>query len=212
MAHLLSRVNTVDGRRYGEHPAVLGWELLNEPRGRGLDAEGAAMRAWVYEVAAVVKRHAPGHLVGTGEEGFESEGTSFQRNTASPSIDFASVHFYPEDYGVRREDTARAGADWFSRHAAVARALGKPLFVGEFALRNSGSFSLEERRALYRGWWRCAWNTGVAASAPWMFANDARPDTWDDFTFYFRDGSVPAHPGNRYADLIIEAAAHAGTR
>ena len=32
---LLSRVSTVDGLRYGDHPAVLGWELINEPRGRG---------------------------------------------------------------------------------------------------------------------------------------------------------------------------------
>ncbi|MET0403584.1 MAG: cellulase family glycosylhydrolase [Cystobacter sp.] len=212
VAHLLSRVNTLDGRRYGEHPAVLGWELLNEPRGQGLDAEGATMRAWVDEVAAVVKRHAPGHLVGTGEEGFESEGSSFRRNTASPSIDFASVHFYPEDYGVPREDIAWVGARWFSTRAAVARELGKPLFIGEFGLHNTGGFSLEERRALYRGWLRCAWTTGVAASAPWMLANDSRPDAWDDFTFYFRDGSEPSHPDNRYADLVIEAAARAGTR
>lgn len=233
ITHLLSRVNTVDGLRYGEHPAVLGWELLNEPRGRGLDAEGVAMRAWVDEVAAVVKRLAPGHLVGTGEEGFDTSagqgydaafwreaaapwlfapGSSFRLNTASPFIDFASAHFYPEHYGVKRDATARAGARWISEHAAVARELGKPLFVGEFALRNAGGFSLEERRALYRGWWSCAWRTGVGASAPWMFAYDARPDAWDGFTFYWRDGTAPSAPVNRYADLVVEAAARAGSR
>ncbi|ATB30841.1 cellulase family glycosylhydrolase [Melittangium boletus] len=232
LGRLLSRVNTVDGLRYGEHPAVLAWELLNEPRGRGLDADGTAMRAWVDEVAAEVKRHAPGHLVGTGEEGFDTSlegydapfwrasaptslfqgGSSFRRNTASPFIDFASVHFYPEAYGVAREALPRAGAHWFSEHAALARELGKPLFAGEFGLRNREGLLLEERRAVYRGWWRCAWRTGVGASAPWMFANDARPDSWDDFTFYYRDGSMPADPGNRYADLVIEAAALAGTR
>ncbi|WP_434386663.1 cellulase family glycosylhydrolase [Melittangium boletus] len=232
IGRLLSRVNTVDGLRYGEHPAVLAWELLNEPRGRGLDAEGRAMRAWVDTVAAEVKRHAPGHLVGTGEEGFDTSpegydaafwrdaapgslfqgGSSFRRNTASPFIDFASLHFYPEAYGVRREATARAGARWFAEHAALARESGKPLFVGEFALRNREGFALEERRALYRGWWRCAWRSGVAASAPWMFAYDARPDSWDDYTFYFRDGSAPSDAANRYADLVIEAAALAGSR
>ena len=232
VARLLSRVNTVDGLRYGEHPAVLAWELLNEPRGRGLDAEGRQLRAWVDEVGAVVKRHAPGHLVGTGEEGFDTSaagydeafwreavspplfgpGASFRLNTASPVIDFASVHFYPEAYGVAREATARAGARWFSEHAALARDLGKPLFIGEFALRNRGGFTLDERRALYRGWFRCAWRTGVGASAPWMFAPDARPDDWHDYTFYYRDGTAPAHPGNRYADLVLEAAALAGQR
>ncbi len=232
VARLLSRENTLDGLRYGEHPAVLAWELLNEPRGKGLDPEGAAMRAWVDEVAAVVKRYAPGHLVGTGEEGFDTSlagydelfwrgaatspffagGSSFRRNTASPFIDFASVHFYPELYGVKQDDTARAGAHWFFEHAAIARDMGKPLFIGEFALRNHEGFSLDERRAMYRGWFRCASRVGAGASGPWMFANDARPDEWDEFTFYYRDGTVPADPRNRYADLVVEAAALSGTR
>ncbi|WP_375770513.1 cellulase family glycosylhydrolase [Archangium gephyra] len=232
VAHLLSRQNTFDGLRYGEHPAVLAWELLNEPRGKGLDSDGVAMRAWVDEVAAVVKQYAPGHLVGTGEEGFDTSlagydelfwrgaapsplfegGSSFRRNTASPFIDFGSVHFYPELYGVKQDETARAGAHWFFEHAALARDVGKSLFIGEFALRNQEGYSLDERRAMYRGWFRCAWRTGAGASGPWMFANDARPDEWDEFTFYYRDGTVPADPRNRYADLVVEAAALSGTR
>ena len=232
VTHLLSRVNTVDGIRYGEHPAVLGWELLNEPRGVGLDRQGVAMRAWVDEVAAVVKAQAPGHLVGTGEEGLdvsregydggfwrEASGAwlfeasaSFRRNTASPFIDFGSAHFYPELWGLPSEATAEAGVHWISEHTALARELGKPMFLGEFGLRNLGEFPLEERRAIYRGWLRCAWRAGTGGIAPWMFSYDARPDTWDDFTFYFRDGTLPDNPSNRYADLVIEAAGRAGTR
>lgn len=227
---LLSRVNALDGIRYGEHPAVLGWELLNEPRGVGLDRRGEAMRAWVDELSGVVKALAPGHLVGTGEEGFDTStdgydgsfwrsasgaslfeaSASFQRNTASLLIGFGSAHFYPEAWGVQREAMARAGAHWISEHAELAGQLGKPLFLGEFGLRNEGGFSLEERRALYRGWMRCAWRAGVGGIAPWMFAYDARPDAWDDYTFYFRDGTAPEDPRNRYADLVIEAAARAG--
>ena len=45
-----------------------------------------------------------------------------------------------------------------------------------------------------------------------MFANDARPDAWDEFTFYYRDGTVPADPRNRYADLVVEAAALTSSR
>jgi len=230
--HTLSRVNTVDGIRYGEHPAVLGWELLNEPRGTGLDRQGLAMRAWVDEVAAVVKAQAPGHLVGTGEEGFDAsrqgydEGfwgavpadwlfeasASFRRNTASPFIDFGSAHFYPELWGIPREATAEAGARWISEHTALASELGKPLFLGEFGLRNLDGFPLQERRAIYRGWLRCAWSAGTGAIAPWMFSYDTRPDAWDEFTFFFRDGTAPEDPRNRYADLVIEAAGRAGTR
>ncbi len=229
---LLSRVNTFDGIRYGDHPAVLSWEVLNEPRGIGLDRGGEAMRAWVDEIAAVVKAQAPGHLVGTGEEGFDTSlqgydaafwrrrtpaslfeaSTSYRGNTASPSIDFGSAHFYPEDWGIPSELTAQSGAHWISERAAIARELGKPFFLGEFGLRNQGGFTLDERRAMYRGWMLCAWRVGVGGLTPWMFATDNRPDEWDAFTFYYRDGTRPEDPRNRYADLFIEAAGRAGKR
>ncbi len=222
---LLSRVDTVDGIRYGEHPAVLAWELLNEPRGSGLDAEGRQMRAWIDELAGLVKRLAPGHLVGTGEEGFdlsaegygpiaelgwrqvlEAPGSSFRLNLASPSIDFGSVHLYPEAWRISASQSITFGSAWIDGHAKVARELGKPLFVGEFGLPNDGVLALAERRAAYRAWFGCARRTGAAGVAPWLFAYDARPDTWDRHTFYFRDGTSPEDPVNRYADLVIEAA------
>ncbi|WP_241758202.1 glycoside hydrolase 5 family protein [Myxococcus landrumensis] len=226
VARTLERVNTEDGIRYGDHPGVLAWELLNEPRGRGLDAQGAQLRAWIDDVAREVKTRAPGHLVGTGEEGFEpspdgydaaywsrvgtsmlrTPGSSFTRNTASPYIDFASVHFYPESWGLDGAGTAEAGARWIREHAAIASALGKPLFVGELGLKNEGALDLSQRRALYRGWLECMRVSGVGAGSLWMFANDARPDAWDAHTFYFRDGTRPEDPINRYADLVMEAA------
>jgi mannan endo-1,4-beta-mannosidase len=133
-------------------------------------------------------------------------GSSFTRNTASPYIDFASVHFYPESWGLDVAGTAEAGARWIREHAAIAHGLGKPLLVGELGLRNAGDLDLSQRRALYRGWLECMRGVGVGGGALWMFANDARPDAWDDHTFYFRDGTSPDDPVNRYADLVIEAA------
>jgi mannan endo-1,4-beta-mannosidase len=202
VTNVLNRVNTVDGIRYGDHPAVLAWEILNEPRGTGLDQTGAALRAWIDELGATVKALSPAKLVSTGEEGFEGDGTSFALNAASPSVGLLSIHWYPEDWGYLPEDTASAGARWISSHAAVAAAAGKPLMIGEFGLRNAEGFTLEQRRAMYRGWFKCAWASGVAAAGPWMFAYDARPDEWDGYTWYFRDGTAPDDPVNRYADIF----------
>ncbi|HEY3358582.1 MAG TPA: cellulase family glycosylhydrolase [Polyangia bacterium] len=226
LGRLLDHVNAFDGVRTGDHPAVLVWEVLNEPRGAGLDGAGAEMAAWIAATAARVKALAPRALVGTGEEGFETSrdgtdaafwedaapgwlfdaGTSFRRNTAAPAIDVASVHLYPESWGFATPDAAAAGARWIAEHAAAARTLGKPLLVGEFGLRNAGDLDLAARRAIYRGWFRCARTSGALGAAPWMFANDARPDAWDAYTFYCRDGTAPADPVNRYADVVSEAA------
>jgi mannan endo-1,4-beta-mannosidase len=224
VARLLDRVNTVDGQRTGDHPAVLVWELLNEPRSRGLDDGGVALRAWVDEVGAWIKARTSRPL-GTGEEGFDwsPEGYDaafwdevapallrraghFRALLASPAVDVASIHFFPEAWGVPPGRTAAVGARWLSEHAAVARQLGKPLLLGELGLRNDGVFTLEERRAMIRGWLRCARDSGLGGAALWMFANDARPDAWDRHTFYFRDGTTPDDPRNRYADIVAGAA------
>lgn len=223
--NLLNRVNTVDGHRYGEHPAVLAWELLNEPRGRNLSRGGEDLRRWIDQLGALVKSQAPGHLVGTGEEGFELPsdsiapfwqsaapawlfwpGSSFALNTASAPVDFGTIHFFPESWGFERDQMAEAGARWISEHAAAARQVGKPLVLEEFGLHNVDGFTLAERRAMYRGWLRCARKVGAAVAGPWVFAYDARPDGWDLHTFYFKDGTQPGDPENRYADLLVEAA------
>ncbi len=223
---LLSRVNTIDGIRYGAHPAVLAWELLNEPRGTGLDAEGKHLRAWVDEMAQHAKSYT-GAWVGVGEEGFDtslrgysdfwrSQGaawlfrqrSSFTSNTASPYIDYGSVHWYPEAWGFSKSRISEAGSRWFCEHKLLAERLGKPLVVGEFGLRNfGGMFNLDERRDIYRTWLKDAQQMRLAVAAPWLFVPDGRPDAWDAYSFYYRDGSAPEDPANRYADVIQEAAA-----
>ena len=47
---------------------------------------------------------------------------------------------------------------------------------------------------------------GLAGIGPWLFAHDDRPDAWDDFTFYWKSGTLPDDPANRYADLLRDAA------
>jgi mannan endo-1,4-beta-mannosidase len=224
LRRLMNRVNYFDGARYGDHPAVLAWELVNEPRNGSLDGDGEQLRTWIDELAGHLKSLSKGKLIGTGEEGFESSyqgydesfwrhaapqlfenAGHFHKNLESPSIDFASIHFFPESWGIPSDQAAAAGARWLSEHARWARRIGKPVLLGEFGLRNNGSFDLAERRAIYAGWLTCARRAGIGASAPWVFAYDTRPDGWDLHTFYFRDGTRPDDPRNRYADLIIQA-------
>ena len=227
--HLLTRTNHFDGIPYAEHPAIFGWELLNEARGRGLDDEGRQMRAWVDEIGALIRSLSPRSRISTGEEGFDHrdahydadfwqssaaagwmfhQGTSFRRNLESPFVDFGSVHIYPDGWGIPAGASLVAGFRWIEERSAIAAELGKPLLIGEFGLRaREGAIeSLEERRAIYREWFAAARRAGAIAAGPWLFAHDSRPDGWDPYSFYLYEGTELSDPRNRYADIVAEAA------
>ena len=201
---LLSRISTVDGLRWGEHPAVLAWELLNEPRAGPALPDRRALAAWVRELAALVKSLAPGHLVGTGEEGLDV--SLMVENASSPDVDYASAHLYPEGPGVAGWLAATMGAQFLEARLAAARAVGKPLVLGEFGLRNDGRLALDERRAVYRGWLSCMRRGGGAAAGVWMLAHDDRPEGWDAYQFRWWDGTAADDPANSYVDVLLAAA------
>lgn len=200
---LLSRRSTVDGIRWGDHPAVLAWELLNEPRAAPSAGGREALAAWVRELAQHVKSLAPGHLVGTGEEGLDVD--LLARNASSPHVDYASVHLYGE--GTFPEVVAFDGARFLDVRLHAARSVGKPLVVGEFGLRSDGPLALEGRRAVHRGWLACLRKGGAAAAGVWMLAHDDRPDAWDAYQFKWWNGTAPEDPVNSYVDLLRDAAA-----
>lgn len=185
---LMRRINTVDGKRWADHPAVAYWELINEPRTRD-----DLLQPWFAEMAAALRQVEPTIRISSGQEGFSHQ---------LSGLDTESMHLFPESWAWGRLQTATQGRQFIVDHAMRARAADRPLLFGELGLRNHGDFDLDERRALYRGWLRCAEAQGVTAALVWMFANDARPDAWDAHTFYYRDGTMPGDPVNRYADLL----------
>lgn len=210
---LLGRVNPLTSLSWGEDPTVLAWELLNEPRGTGLDPEGDSMAAWVTAMAARVRAAAPRHLVSTGEEGGglddasrAATGMDFRRNSAA--VDIASVHLYPESWRWSSGSFETAGVAWIEDHAGAAAEVARPLVLGEFGLGNHGGLPLRGRRRLYERWLEAARRqASVAGALSWSFSTDDRPDDWDEFTWRWRDGTEPGARENRYADLHREWAA-----
>jgi mannan endo-1,4-beta-mannosidase len=241
ITELLSRRNSVTGVLYRDDPTILAWELMNEPRGIGLDREGLELSRWIAEMARTVRKVDPNHLVGTGEEGFDSvgslsepywrrlgarelvaptAGTDFLADTAA--VDFASVHVYPEAWGVAPPRIAEAGERWIEEHARIAAQLGKPLIVGEFGLKNreivlpadarrlgAGAFSYPERRAIYDRWLGTSGaDPDVAGVLSWVLMHDGRVDAFSDvYAWTWVSGHPAELPGSRYAELYREYAA-----
>ncbi len=206
---LLGRENPLTGVRYADEPAIFAWELMNEPRGRGLDPDGRTLAEWVRFAARTIKSVAPGQRISVGDEGEQvsfdghdrrfwqqvgasqlfapSTGTSFNLHLECPDVDLASCHFYPEKYGVRPGAELEAGIAWIEEHASLATRAGKPLVLGEFAV-----LPRPERAEWYARWIGAAAAKQAAAAGPWLFAYDERPRDWDEFTFYARDPEAAA--------------------
>jgi len=66
IAFVVGRTSSLSGEPLRNSPAILAWELCNEPRG---DSKHAAYLAWLRRAAALVKRLDPHHLLTIGSEG-----------------------------------------------------------------------------------------------------------------------------------------------
>lgn len=156
---LLNRVNTVTGIAYKDEPAIFGWQIINEGRNSGQNAQ--ILRDWYQEMAQYIKSIDSNHILSTGEEGFDdgvpseysvdeysnaytlraNEGTSYILNTAIPEIDFGNAHWYPADYGFGStvgDGLLRAQRAWLNDHKAIAESYGKPFIIGEFGIAGWG--------------------------------------------------------------------------
>ena len=131
---MVNRFNPYTKLKYRDDPTIFSWELANEPR-RYPDY-------WVDSTASFIKSLDPNHLVTTGSEGTPpGEQQDFTKTHASPSIDYATIHIWPQNWGwydpqnpssyVSAEAKARS---YFEQHAAKTAALGKPLVLEEFGL------------------------------------------------------------------------------
>jgi mannan endo-1,4-beta-mannosidase len=100
--------------RYKDEPAIMGWELANEPRCGGSNGGAgsctpATITQWARTMSQFVKSIDSNHIVALGDEGFyqggdssggypynANEGIDFVENLKIASLDFGTVHMYPD--------------------------------------------------------------------------------------------------------------------
>lgn len=193
---VLTRRNTITGRLYPDEPAVLAWELANEPRcpiagGRDL------LLDWTAEMSAFVKRLDANHLVALGDEGFfyrrgrghlydGAYGVDFEAVLELDSIDFGTYHFYPQQWGLA--DNLEFAERWISGHLAAGNRANKPVVLEEYGLKidGCGVRSPEERHRWLDSWRRHVQEMGGGGALLWMLGCQ-EPDTigyCDGYTVY----------------------------
>lgn len=148
---VLTRTNSINGRKYSEDPTIMAWDLLNEPR-CDTCPEGA-IAEWYEEMAAYIKTLDENHLVSTGEEGFygccknpgnpgtpggewASEiGQNFIEDHSSPAIDFASAHFWPTNWNKQWKSNEEFASTFLKTRIEDSKnVLKKPLLLEEWGI------------------------------------------------------------------------------
>ena len=146
---IVSRKNSITGRQYKDEPAIMAWQLCNEPRPFAKENKEAFAK-WISEAAAIIKSIDPNHLVSTGSEGYigcELDSDLYEQIHADKNIDYLTIHIWPVNWGwAKRSDpdsdivyACEESGMYISEHVDIANKLNKPLVIEEFGFSRKGN-------------------------------------------------------------------------
>ena len=159
--------------RYKDEPAVLMWQLMNEAESvTSADlTDPEAVLDFTRDMAAVVKKADPNHLLSVGTTGVVQSGSGgpfYALLHQIDGIDIVEAHDYKNDWQAMPQDI------WLG--IATARAIGKPFFIGEVGIPFP-QFTKPMRAHLLHKKMNAAWQEGVDGVLIWSYqAGDAIHD------------------------------------
>ena len=139
---ILSRTNRYTGLAYKDDPAIMSWQIGNEPRAFSKEAL-PAFEKWLAEASALIRSLDPNHLISVGSEGAwgcEGDFDSWERICSDKNIDYCNIHLWPYNWSWAKKDSlienlprAKENTkDYIDRHLAICEKIGKPLVMEEF--------------------------------------------------------------------------------
>lgn len=177
---LVTRRNTLTGRLYRDEPAILAWELANEPRcetddGKPLADGAPTLLGWVDEMSRFVRGLDANHLIAVGDEGYFQHdraggnalfngryGVSCEALLGIGSVDFGTCHLYAHQMGGK-QDPVTFGKLWIREHIEAAQRADKPMVIEEYGIE-----STDPRNAIFDEWLKVVEGLGGAGDLLWM--------------------------------------------
>lgn len=204
---VVTRTNSITGKRYIDDPAIMSWQLANEPRPGGSDPAIArnadAYYAWIEASAALIRSLDPNHMVSLGQEGtIATNGSEEIVRRAHRDIDYVTAHIWPLNWGwvdgknlAGTWDAGRAKVqDYLLTHERLARELGKPLAIEEFGFPRDGESYSPDAPTTFRQQYYALIHGAVAAS--WLAGG---PIVGSNFWAWNGEARA-AHPDYRFAE------------
>lgn len=157
---IITRTNTYTGRKYTEEPAIMSWQICNEPRPFSKHGKEAFAR-WISETAKLIKELDPNHLVSTGSEGLygcEVDEKLCETIHNDANIDYLTIHIWPVNWRWSTPDRLYdalpnvylKSTDYISLHQRMAHRINKPFVIEEFGYSRDRTFLLPGTRTIAR--------------------------------------------------------------
>ena len=148
LCFILKRTNRYTKKRYADDPAIMSWQIGNEPRAFD-KAVLPQFEAWLAKAAAMMKSIDKRHLVSVGSEGAfgcEADYDSWQRICANPNVDYCNIHVWPYNWSWAKKDSLSQNLqrtkdntkEYIDRHLAICAKINKPLVMEEFGYPRDG--------------------------------------------------------------------------
>ena len=145
---ILGRTNRYTGLKYTDDPAIMSWQIGNEPRAFD-KAQLPAFEKWIGEAAALIRSIDKNHLISIGSEGSwgcENDLGSWERICADRNVDYCNVHLWPYNWSWVRQDhltedlpvACKNTKEYIDQHLLVCDRIGKPLVMEEFGYPRDG--------------------------------------------------------------------------
>ena len=145
---IISRTNRYTGLKYTDDPAIMSWQIGNEPRAFSKDAL-PAFEKWLAEASSLIRSLDGNHLISVGSEGSwgcENDLGSWARICADRNIDYCNIHLWPYNWSWAKRDSliehlprsCNNTKEYINQHLAVCDTINKPLVMEEFGYPRDG--------------------------------------------------------------------------
>lgn len=157
IAFIINRTNSITQKKYKDDPAIMAWQLSNEPRGYD---QVKAYRRWIKKSARFIKSLDKNHLVSIGSEGNASNlaaGLDLYKDNKNRYIDYCTTHIWIQNWGwydpLRVETYDKAVSrtkKYIASQVESAKRLKKPLVIEEFGVSRDNAQFKSSASANYR--------------------------------------------------------------
>ena len=192
MRNIVGRVNSVTGKPYSESPAIMSWQICNEPRAFSQEGKEALLR-YIDRASQAIRAIDKNHLISTGSEGSfgcEVDIDLWKRIHSLPTVDYATIHIWPFNWQWVTEPALTTGAqqavdyamEYATEHIDTIAPLKKPLVIEEFGYPRTrqslrGGDDAAGRDIFYKAILSLVEDGKVAGANFWGWGGEAQPDS-----------------------------------